>query len=64
MTIRFVDLPTTLAEALDAFEQDRVVQEALGIEYARQYLRVKREEWLFHNRMVTSWERDHYLATY
>jgi glutamine synthetase len=57
-------LPTTLADALDALEEDAVMQEALGGEYAKRYLRVKREEWIFHNRTVTPWEREHYLATY
>lgn len=57
-------LPATLAEALDAMAQDSVVQGALGIGYAKEYLKIKRDEWLLHNRTVTSWERDYYLATY
>jgi glutamine synthetase len=57
-------LPCTLAEALDAFDQDSVVQGALGTTYAKEYLRVKRDEWWLHSRNVSAWERDHYLATY
>jgi glutamine synthetase len=57
-------LPSTLAEALDALSQDSIVQGALGSAYAKEYLRVKRNEWLFHSRMVTMWELNHYLATY
>jgi glutamine synthetase len=57
-------LPCTLAEALDAFDQDSVVQSALGTTYAREYLRVKRDEWWLHTRNVSAWERDHYLAAY
>jgi glutamine synthetase len=57
-------LPCTLAEALDAFDQDLVVQAALGTTYATEYLRVKRDEWWLHTRNVSAWERDHYLATY
>jgi glutamine synthetase len=57
-------LPCTLAEALDAFDQDLVVQGALGTTYATEYLRVKRDEWWLHTRNVSAWERDHYLATY
>jgi len=57
-------LPCTLAEALDAFEQDSVVQGALGATYAKEYLKVKRDEWWLHTRNVSAWERDHYLATY
>jgi glutamine synthetase len=57
-------LPTTLGEALDALAQDSVVQGALGTGYAKEYLKVKRDEWRLHNRHVSSWERDHYLAIY
>jgi len=57
-------LPTTLSEALDAFEQDAVVQGALGSEYATLYLKVKREEWRQYNQTVSRWELDQYLPTY
>ena len=57
-------LPCTLAEALDAFAQDSVVQGAMGTNYAKQYLEVKHDEWWLHSRGVSSWERDYYLATY
>ena len=60
--IRF--LPTTLTEALDAFEQDAVIQGALGSEYAAHYVRVKREEWRRYNQTVSQWELDQYLPTY
>ena len=55
-------LPTTLAEALDALEQDSVVQGALGEIYAKEYLRVKREEWRQYNQTVSEWERERYLT--
>jgi glutamine synthetase len=55
-------LPTTLAEALDALEQDSVVQGALGGIYAKEYLRVKREEWRQYNQTVSEWERERYLT--
>jgi glutamine synthetase len=57
-------LPLTLAEALDAFAQDSVVQAALGTNYAQEYLKVKHDEWWLHSRSVSPWERDHYLASY
>ena len=41
--IRF--LPTTLREALDKFAEDNLLQEAIGVEYAQYYQRVKSEEW-------------------
>ena len=55
-------LPTTLAEALDALEQDSVVRSALGEIYAKEYLRVKREEWRQYNQTVSEWERERYLT--
>src|ERR1700682_6010570 len=57
-------LPATLAEALGALAQDSVVQSALGLEYAKRYLKIKRDEWLLHNLTVTPWEREFYIATY
>jgi glutamine synthetase len=57
-------LPSNLAEALDALEKDAVLKEALGTEYAELYIKVKRDEWLFHSRMVTPNERDYYLPIY
>jgi glutamine synthetase len=57
-------LPSTLVEAIDALEKDPVLKDALGTEYADLFIKLKREEWLFHNRMVTPAEREYYLATY
>jgi glutamine synthetase len=57
-------LPVTLDEAIEAMKTDEVIKSALGKEYAEMYLRIKREEWLLHNREVSSSEREYYLATY
>src|SRR5579872_3024727 len=57
-------LPTTLREALDCFENDEVLQQALGKDYAAYYIRVKREEWRQYHQSVSQWELDHYLNTY
>jgi len=57
-------LPETLDEAINAMSKDSVVKGALGKAYAELYLTVKREEWLAHNRTVSSAEREHYLAIY
>jgi len=57
-------LPTTLAEALDRLSADEVVQEALGAEYARYYIAVKRNEWQEYHRSVSPWEVERYLKTY
>jgi glutamine synthetase len=57
-------LPTTLREALDCFEQDEVVQEALGKDYAAYYASVKREEWRQYHQSISQWEREQYLKTF
>jgi glutamine synthetase len=57
-------LPASLAEALDAFEQDGVIRGALGEEYADYYLRTKREEWNAYHRSVSEWERSQYMVAF
>jgi glutamine synthetase len=57
-------LPTTLREAVECFEQDQVVQQALGKEFATYYAKVKREEWRQYHQSISQWERDKYLATF
>jgi len=57
-------LPTTLREALDCFERDEVLRQALGNEYAAYYAGVKREEWRQYHQSISQWERDHYLQTF
>jgi len=55
---------TTLQEAIAALSEDEVVKEALGAEYARYYLDVKRNEWTDYHRSVSQWELERYLKTY
>jgi glutamine synthetase type III len=57
-------LPSTLNEALDAFEADPVLKTALGCEYADYFVRVKREEWRQYHQNVSQWERELYLKTF
>jgi glutamine synthetase len=57
-------LPVTLKDALDHFEADEVLRDAVGQDYAAMYLRAKREEWDAYHRSVSQWELDNYLATY
>jgi len=57
-------LPTTLSKAVDCFEQDEVLQDALGKPYAAYYAGVKRDEWREFHQSVGQWERDRYLKTY
>lgn len=57
-------LPTTLREALDCFERDSILQQALGKDYAAYYAAVKRDEWRQYHQSISQWERDHYLHTF
>ena len=57
-------LPRSLKEAVDYLEQDEVVKNALGAEYANYYIQVKREEWRQYHTNVSQWELDNYLGVY
>jgi glutamine synthetase len=54
-------LPGTLAEALDALEEDEVIKAALGPEISDVFMRAKREEWGAYRIQVTEWELERYL---
>jgi glutamine synthetase len=57
-------LPSTLKDAIDALEQDEVIQAALGAEYAKTYIAAKRAEWEEYHNFVSQWEIDHYVDMY
>jgi glutamine synthetase len=57
-------VPQSLPEALDAFEQDSVIQGALGPELAREFVKVKRQEWVKYHNTVSPWEIDRYLTLF
>ncbi|MFE9093100.1 glutamine synthetase family protein [Streptomyces sp. NPDC007264] len=57
---RFDRLPLTLGEALDAFEADPVVEDALGTELVELYGAFKRDEWARFCGTVTDWEHAMY----
>jgi glutamine synthetase len=57
-------LPGSLAEALDAFEQDSVVRGALGDHVTEWMLEAKRQEWDEYRKQVSQWELERYLETY
>lgn len=54
-------LPSTLGEALDAFERDDLARQTLGDDFHDSYLRLKRSEWETYNTVVSEWERTQYL---
>ena len=53
--------PTTLAEALDALEQDKVLLEALGPELSRAYIAVKRSEYKAFSEQDVDFEIKHHI---
>ncbi len=57
-------LPGTLAEALDALEEDEVIMNALGPYIGDRYLAAKRQEYDEYERQVTAWELERYLTRY
>ena len=57
-------IPQSLPEALAAFEQDPVVQEAIGEPLATEFLKVKRQEWVRYHSVVSTWELERYLTLF
>lgn len=57
---RFPLLPTTLIEAVEAFERDPFIAEALGEHFARMYAALLRQTWKRFLSHVTDWEIQEY----
>jgi glutamine synthetase len=57
-------LPQSLAQALDALAADDVVRGALGEPLAREYDRLKRDEWTTYARHVSAWELERYATLF
>jgi glutamine synthetase len=54
-------LPQSLSAALDAFEADPVLVAGLGENLAREFVSLKRMEWVEYSRHVSDWEVRRYL---
>ena len=50
--------------ALDAFEADEVVKSGLGADLAKEFLTVKRMEWVEYSRHVSDWELARYVEMF
>lgn len=57
-------VPQSLPEALAAFEDDPIIQEALGPALAAEFLKVKRQEWVRYHATISPWEIDRYLTLF
>lgn len=54
-------LPANLKEAVEAFEEDPLMQKVLGEEACRKYAAAKRQEWEDYNEQISEWELRNYL---
>src|SRR6476660_5885929 len=61
---RIDELPRDLHEALELFEKDPVIKEALGEHLTERFLEAKREEVLQYNLHVSRWEIENDLGRY
>ncbi|WP_428424023.1 type III glutamate--ammonia ligase [Methylibium sp.] len=57
-------LPQSLGEAVDAFEASELLRGALGDTLHREFVRLKRAEWIEYARHVSDWEHARYGAMF
>jgi glutamine synthetase len=50
-------MPSSIVEAIDAFEQSKIAVDAFGTDVHEHLLNTARQEWLAFGRAVTDWER-------
>ena len=62
--LKIDELPGDLREAVDAFEKDKVIQEAFTPHIVDHFVEAKRAEWHDYIAQVHEWELDRYLAVY
>ncbi len=61
---RVSEMPSTLREALEALQKNRVVRNALGEQVYKDFLHAKQVEWDAYRISVHQWELNQYLAEY
>src|SRR6185295_6368178 len=57
-------LPQNLAEAIDALEADEVVKNGIGADLAKEFISVKRMEWVEYSRHVSDRETARYVEMF
>ncbi|NCQ23084.1 MAG: glutamine synthetase [Rhodobacteraceae bacterium CG17_big_fil_post_rev_8_21_14_2_50_63_15] len=55
------DIPNVMGDALDMFDEAKDLHEVLGLEFARVYSIVKRDEYEEFLQVISPWEREHLL---
>ena len=61
---RIVDLPATLADALEEFKSNEVMVKALGDHLFEHFVEAKEIEWDMFRTQVHPWEREQYMSQY
>lgn len=59
-----IDLPSTLAHALDLMQKDEVIVSALGEHIIEHFVEAKEIEWEMFRTQVHPWEREQYMSMY
>ncbi|NWQ40411.1 type I glutamate--ammonia ligase [Bacillus sp. EB106-08-02-XG196] len=59
-----IDLPATLAQALDQLKSDEVIVSGLGEHIFEHFIEAKEIEWDMFRTTVHPWERDQYMSMY
>ncbi|MDN3014653.1 type I glutamate--ammonia ligase [Neobacillus drentensis] len=59
-----IDLPATLAQALDQLKSDEVIVAGLGEHILEHFVEAKEIEWDMFRTVVHQWERDQYMSMY
>ncbi|MFC5464238.1 type I glutamate--ammonia ligase [Lederbergia graminis] len=62
--IGIVDLPATLAQALENLKKDEILKDALGSHLLEHFIEAKEIEWDMFRTQVHPWERDQYMTQY
>jgi glutamine synthetase len=62
--VGIVDLPATLAAALDELKRSEVIREALGEHILEHFVEAKEIEWDMFRTQVHPWEREQYMTMY
>jgi len=57
-------LPQNLSEAMDALEADEIVKAGLGVDLAKEFIELKRMEWVEYSRHVSDWETARYVEMF
>jgi len=57
------DIPVNLGDALDLLDEDKALQEVMGVDFIKVYDSVKRNEYKEFLQVISPWEREHLLLS-